>query len=165
MLVTHQGLCTVMPPKSQWMPPGLVATQMVGGLQSWPRSAAGPDVCIEGWWQTETAASGGWRELWEEYMREKSTSRHRDIPEKWVCENSNLVKNVTYSTNGVKNNHRAQTVFEKDKKFVELWKFHISPNNCGKGIGNGSNHRRQRLPALLSDIYINVLPTIPLLDY
>lgn len=53
-------------------------------------------------------------------MREKSTSRNKDIIEEWVYENSNLVKNVTYSTNGVKNNHRAQTVFEKDKKFAEL---------------------------------------------
>lgn len=34
-----------------------------------------------------------------------------------------------------------------------------------QGMGNGSNHRRQRLPALLSDIYSSVLPTIPLLDY
>lgn len=67
-----------------------------------------------------TAASGGWRELWEKYMMEKSTSRNKDIFEEWVCENSNLVKNVTYSTNGVKNNQRAQTVFGKDKKFTEL---------------------------------------------
>lgn len=47
-------------------------TQVVGGSQCWPRSAAGPDVvCIEGQWQTATAASGGWRELWEEYTTKK----------------------------------------------------------------------------------------------
>lgn len=98
-----------------------MGTQVVGGLQCWPRSAAGPDVvCIEGQWQTVTAASGGWRELWEEYMTKKSTSRNKDILEEWVSENSNLVKNVTYSTNRVKNKHKALTVFEKDKKFAEL---------------------------------------------
>lgn len=55
-----------------------------------------------------TAASGGWRELWEKNTREKSTSRNKDILEEWVCENSNLLKNVTYSRNSVKNNHIAQ---------------------------------------------------------
>lgn len=53
-------------------------------------------------------------------MREKNTSRNKDILEEWVCENSNLVKNVTYSTKRVKNNHTAQTVFEKDKEFTGL---------------------------------------------
>lgn len=80
-------------------------THVVCGLQCWHRSAAGPDVvCVEGRWQTVTAASGGWRELWEKYTREKST-RNKDVLEEWVCENSNLVKNVTYS-NRVKNNQR-----------------------------------------------------------
>lgn len=51
---------------------------------------------------------------------EKSTSRNKDILEEWVSENSNLVKNLTYSTNGVKNKHRAQRVFQKDKKFAEI---------------------------------------------
>lgn len=51
----------------------------------------------------------------------------------------------------------------EEEKFAKLEKFPTSPQD--QGMGNGSNHRRQRLPALLSDIYISVLPTIPLLDY
>lgn len=85
-------------------------TQLVGGLQCWHRSTAGPDVvCIEGGWQTMRQQH---QEAGESYGRktrgEKSTSRNKDILEEWVCENSNLLKNVTYSRNSVKNNHIAQ---------------------------------------------------------
>lgn len=40
--------------------------------------------------------------------------------------------------------HRQVLKNTKDKKRAELWKFPVRPDNCGRGIENGSNLTRQR---------------------
>lgn len=93
-----------------------------------------------------TVALGGWKELREKYITgKKSTS------EKNIFLTDVFVKILIWwkmlpiqCWKTTLTEYRQVLKNSKDKKFAELWKLPVRPNNRGKGIENGGNLTRQR---------------------